>query len=155
MKSKIHYYVYAFLSVMVISVALMCIFWLPGAVDYIAFFLLPNSSPAPIYVLCAVIGIIFIAVLLTAYFFPKAIAEDTVFSNRTSKLLLIISICLFADCLLLGLASVWLLCEGEYLLSPALLFVSMIGLTVALMLFVLSGYVARATILKEEADSTL
>ena len=155
MNNKLHYYVYSVLAVMTIGGALMCALWLPETIEYIAFFLFSGASPTPIYILCAIVGAIFFAVLIAAFQFPKAIAEDTVFSQRTAKLLKVISIALFADCLLLCGASVWLLCEGEYLLSPALLFVSMIGLTVSLMLFILSGYVARAAVLKEEADSTL
>ena len=38
---------------------------------------------------------------------------------------------------------------------PAMLFVSLIGVMVALAIFVLSDYIARAAVLKEEADATL
>ncbi len=152
LKNRLHICVYAVLAVMLCGCALMCVFWLPGALDYIAEFL---GSYRPLYIICAIIGIPFFSVLLAAFAFPKAIADDTVFTAKTAKLINIISITLFFDCLILCVSSAWLLCAGESLLSPVLIFVALIGMTIALMLFILSRYVDRAAILKEEADSTL
>lgn len=130
----------------------MFILWLPGALDYIAEFL---GSTLLLYFICGIIGIPFLAILLAAFAFPKAIADDTVFTAKTAKLIKIISVTLFFDCVILCASAIWLLIAGEALLSPALIFVALIGITVALMLYILSDYVERAAILKEEADATL
>ena len=44
---------------------------------------------------------------------------------------------------------------GERVLAPLLLFTFIVGCILALMLAVLSSYVKRAAILKEEVDHTL
>lgn len=150
-KSKIPFFIYTVLTVMTVAGIMMCLFWLPNAMNYMAKFL---PLPALRWI-CGVISIPFFSILLSAFVFPKAIANDTVFSSKTARWILGISIALLVDCILLCAASVWLLCTGEVLLSPVLLFVALIGITVAVMLFILSRYVDRAAILKEEADATL
>lgn len=151
MKNKIPFLIYAVLAVMVIAGGFMCLCWLPGAMEYMAAFI----PMAVLNWLCGMIALPFFAILASAFAFPKAIVRDTVFSAGTAILIHIIAIALLADCSLLGAVAVWLLCAGESLLSPVLLFVALIGITVSVLFFILAGYVNRAAILKEEADATL
>ena len=151
MKHKIPVFIFIILTIMVIAGALMCIFWLPAALAYMAKFL----PCAPLGWICGVIAVPFFVILLSAFAFPGAVARDSIFSPKTAKLIHGISIALFVDCLLLAVLALRLLCAGENLLSPALVFVALIGVTVACMLFILARYVDCAAILKEEADATL
>ncbi len=151
MKSKIPFFIYTVLAVLIGAGAIMYLYWLPNALRYMAHF----RPLAALRWICGLIAIPFFGILLSAFPFPKAVANDTVFSARTAKRIFGISIALLVDCLLLCATAAWLLWAGEALLSPALMFVALIGMTVAAMLFILSRYVDRAATLKEEADATL
>lgn len=144
---------------MLISSAAMCIFWLPNAVDY-ASGVFKNAESFKnaeylLYTIGYIIALPLFIVFIIAFKFPTAIEADTIFHEKTAKLIKIISIIIFSDCTLFGALAIWFFCSGERVLSPVLAFVDVIGFTVALMLLVLSEYVRRAAILKEEADYTI
>ncbi len=154
MKKSIHILVSFVLALMICGSALMALFWLPCAAEHISGFVF-DSKTLPFYLICAVIALPFVAILFIAFSFPFSIRNDTVFTAKTAKRIKIISFLLFADCIMLLVAAVVFLISGDTLISPALCFISLIGMTVALMLFILSGYVKKAAILKEESDYTL
>lgn len=154
MKTKCPLYVRAVLSLMIVSAALMGVLWLPVAFAYLSDFL-SGGALFTFGILCGVIGAVFFGILISAFAFPKAMAEDAIFTPKTAKRIKGISIALFADNLLLCGAAGWLIWAGERLLMPALLFVAFIGIMVASAVYVLSGYIARAAVLKEEVDATL
>lgn len=155
MEKRLANIIRAVLILMIAASAIMCIFWLPNAVSYVENYQTLNGAKGALYAVCYAVAAPLFAVFGLAFKFPEAIKNDTVFSKPTARLLKIISVIIFADCLALGAGAIWLFSVGERVLSPALGFVSFIGLLVALMLFVLHGYVINATELKEEADATL
>ena len=144
---------------MLIASAVMCIFWLPNAVDHVGkiFESAENFKNVKIllYAISYVIALPLFAVFIIAFRFPSAIEADSIFHERTARLIKVISIIIFSDCALFGAITAWLFYIGECVLSPVFAFVDAIGFTVALMLLVLSEYVSRAAILKEEADYTV
>ena len=154
MKTRFPFYVAAVLILMLASSALMGALWLPGVFAYLSAFL-PGGALLVFEIFCGVIGAVFFGILISAFAFPKAMAEDAIFTPKTAKRIKGISIALFADSLLLCGAAGWLIWAGERLLMPALLFVAFIGIMVASAVYVLSGYIARAAVLKEEVDATL
>ena len=118
-------------------------------------FLVEVRRDSAFEILCFIIGAVFLGILLSALAFPKSMAEDAIFTPKTAIRIKGISIAIFADCLLLGIAAVWLTVAGERLIMPAMLFVALIGMMVASAIYILSDYIARAAVLKEEADLTL
>lgn len=142
------------LLLMVAAVAVMSFAWMPTAVDYASDFLGGASRPV-LYALCGGIALVMATVVILAFRLPWAIDADCIFHARTARLLRGIGTLLGGDCLLFGALAIALLTAGDILLAPVLLFVDGIGFCLTLMLFVLSDYVGRAAILKEEADGTL
>lgn len=142
------------LLLMVAAVAVMSFAWMPTAVDYASDFLGGASRPV-LYALCGGIALVMATVVILAFRLPWAIDADCIFHARTARLLRGIGALLGGDCLLFGALAIALLTAGDILLAPVLLFVDGIGFCLTLMLFVLSDYVGRAAILKEEADGTL
>ena len=142
------------LLLMVAAVAVMSFAWMPTAVDYASDFLGGASRPV-LYALCGGIALVMATVVILAFRLPWAIDADCIFHARTVRLLKWIAALLGGDCLLFGALAIALLTAGDILLAPVLLFVDGIGFCLTLMLFVLSDYVGRAAILKEEADGTL
>ena len=154
MKTKNHIYVAIVLVMMLVAGAMMCMIWLPETLCYL-FEFLPQGLRWLLRAFCVVIGMIFFGILLVATTFPKAIAQDRIFTAQTAKLVKALAVALFTDSLLLCMVCVWLLTAGERLLMPALLFVSFIGIMVSVAVKMLSHYLACAAELKEEADATL
>ncbi len=154
MKTKTHIFVAAVLALMLIASVFMAALWLPLIFTYLSAFLSGRAFTV-FQILCGMIGVVFFSILLSALVFPKAIAEDKIFTSHTAKRLKWLSVALLADGVLLCAVAAWLMIAGERLLMPAMLFVSLIGVMVALAIFVLSAYIARAAVLKEEADATL
>ena len=103
----------------------------------------------------AFIAIPTIAIFTVGLAFPKYIANDQIFSKITADLLKIIHIILGATCFLLCILGIILFAFREALFSFVFIGVGFIGMLVSLMLRVLSLYVRKAAILKEEADATL
>lgn len=154
MKTKTHIIVAAVLALILIASVFMGALWLPLIFTYLSEFL-SDREFILFKILCGGIAFVLFGILVSAFVFPKAIVNDTIFTSKTAKQIKKISAMLFFDCILLCTVSVWLIASGEKLLMPALLFVSFIGVMVSLAVYILSGYVARAAILKEEADATL
>ena len=145
--------IFVVLSFLIILSAVMCIFWLPNVIDYLN--LSTNIEKCTVKILCAIIAVPMFTVLLIGYYFSYAVSKDSIFSNKTSKILKIISIILLCDCLALFSANTIFLSKGENLLSFALIFISSLGIMIAYALFILSKYVKNATELKEEVDAAL
>ena len=154
MKTKTHIFVAAVLALMLIASVFMAALWLPLIFTYLSAFLSGRAFTI-FQLLCGMIGVVFFSILLSALVFPKAIAEDKIFTSHTAKRLKWLSVALLTDSIFLCALAAWLMIAGERLLMPAMLFVSLIGVMVALAIFVLSDYIARAAVLKEEADATL
>ena len=154
MKTKLPIFVAVVLILMLAASAFMGIHWLPTVFTHLSSFLSGGALFA-FEILCFIIGAVFLGILLSALAFPKSMAEDAIFTPKTAIRIKGISIAIFADCLLLGIAAVWLMVAGEWLIMPAMLFVALIGMMVASAIYILSDYIARAAVLKEEADLTL
>lgn len=155
MKKALSIFIRMLLTFLIAASVIMCIFWLPQAVSYAARFFEVETAQALIYILCAVVAAPVFAIFGVSFVFPRAIEKETLFSMGIAKLLKIIGALLIADCIFFSAILVFLLVAGERILAPALLFVGALGITVGSMLLVLSRYVKRAAILKEEVDYTL
>ncbi|MBE6593688.1 MAG: DUF2975 domain-containing protein [Ruminococcaceae bacterium] len=133
--------------------------WLPSLHEYVCELIeksdLPEFLSAFVYPISALITIPIITVVAIAFGFPAAIERDEIFSNGTAKRLKFISIMIYAACACGIIATALLFSVGDRVLAPLLLFAFFIGGVLALMLSVLSSYVKRAAILKEEVDHTL
>ena len=134
--------------------------WLPSLHDYVCELLSHldksvNFLRLFVYPTAALIALPAIAAVAVAFRFPAAIARDEIFSNSTSKSLRIISNMIFLACAIGLLAALTLFLIGDRVLSPLLFFAFLVGCILGLMLSVLSSYVKRAEVLKEEVDHTL
>jgi hypothetical protein len=154
MRKPISLWIRLALLLLLAAVAVMSFVWMPTAVDYASDFLGGASRPV-LYALCGGIALVMATVVILAFRLPWAIDADCIFHARTARLLRGIGALLGGDCLFFGALAIALLTAGDILLAPVLLFVDGIGFCLTLMLFVLSDYVGRAAILKEEADGTL
>lgn len=159
MRKTLSNFIRFLLAFMVLASAAMCIWWLPQAVEYACRFFessnIGDGVESLVYALCALIAVPLFAVFFVSFKFPKFIENDTIFGEKTAKLLKAIGITVISDCVLFIACVILFFIMGERVLSPALAFVGAIGITVGLMLLVLSKYVERAALLKEEADCTL
>lgn len=155
MKKALSNFIRVLLAVLIAASIIMCLFWLPQAVAYIARFLKNNATETVIYILCAVVAVPLFTIFGISFVFPYAIEQGTLFSMRIVKLLKVIGVTLIVDCIFFCVILFLLLSTGEHILAPALLFVGTLGITVGSMLLVLSKYVKCAAALKEEADCTL
>ena len=147
------------LILMLLSMGAMCALWFPVAVDYVGGFYESAGDfeyvKGWLYVICAIVSLPLFAVFIIAFSFPPAIENDSVFTKKTARNIKCISNIIFADCIVFAATVIWIIWMGERILSPVLAFVDVIGIMVAFMLYVLSGYISRAAVLKEEADHTL
>lgn len=161
MKNKVSLFVKIILIIMTAATASMCILWLPQTIDYCKdFFIASNllsglNVELILYIFSFVIALPILVILIISFSFSSYIKNDMIFHTKTAKILTIISTLLITDCVLFLTGALVLLIMGERILSPLFVFVSFIGITVAAMLRILSDYVSRAAILKEEADFTL
>jgi amino acid permease len=87
--------------------------------------------------------------------FPSAMKKDKIFSNATASKLSIISLLITLAGALIIICAVMLAAIGDKLLFFPLLIIASIALLIAFMLSILSNYVKRAALLKDEVDSTL
>lgn len=156
MKKKLSSAIRFLLLFMLVICVAVCLAWAPVVKDYVGGFVGSFNGFAHLfYGACFVMVVPLLVVFILAFRFPSAIEKDRIFDKKTARLLKIISVIIFSDCsVFLGFV-IWLFATGERLLSPAFAFVGAIGFVVAFMLLVLSDYVCRAAILKEEVDSTL
>jgi len=153
MKKHVPYLVSFIIAAMALGCAGMCVFWLPAFAAYAAPFL--GVAEWVVSLVCAVIALPLFLIFALAAPFPGDIKNDSIFSIAVSRRLKVIAILLAGDCLVFCVGMGLLLISGEYLLSPALGAVGVIGLVVAYVLLILSNYIKNAAALKEEVDATL
>ena len=148
------------LVLLLFGVVALFAFWLPSLHGYVRE-LLPKADTQLyflgnlFYPLSVLIALPLIAIIGVAFRFPGAIERDEIFSRNTAKSLGLISSLMFSSCIVGFTAVTLLFVIGDRILSPLLLFTFVAGCILALMLAVLSRYVKRAAILKEEVDHTL
>ncbi|MBE6591218.1 MAG: DUF2975 domain-containing protein [Ruminococcaceae bacterium] len=133
--------------------ALLCILWIPRAATYLTECLFVPE--AVIYTLFVIAALPIFVILAIGFSFVKDIEKDTVFSIEVSRRVRLVSVLLFCDCLVVFMAAAVLIALGEYILAPALGFIGLMGFLVDCALFILSDYIKRAAILKEESEATL
>lgn len=157
MKQRIPHLIRILLVVMMLSVILLAVVWVPDTISYLETFTRGDGIgiTAVAYVLAAVITLIALIVFIIAFEFPKTIEKDCVFTQRTAVLLKRIASLILIDCILFATGIVFLMVVGETILSPALAFFDVIGVVLSALLFILSGYIKEAAQLKEEAEYTL
>ncbi len=159
MKKSVPNIIRAVLVVMMLSMTAMQIFWVPNMISYVKSFINDPQTEIAIsilgYVTSFIISAIAIAVFAITFKFPKAIEQDSIFTQATASRLKLIAILILIDCILFAAGAICLLCLGEFVLSPAFAFFDVIGIALMAMLFILSKYVKDAAYLKEEADLTL
>ena len=148
------------LVLLLFGVVALFAFWLPSLHGYVRELL--SKADAQLYFLgnlfyplSALISLPLIAIIGVAFRFPNAIERDEIFSSSTAKSLRLISNMMFISCIVGFISVALLFIIGERVLAPLLLFTFIVGCILALMLAVLSSYVKRAAILKEEVDHTL
>ena len=137
-------------------VAAVFLFWLPPLQEYVI--VLEGDLPilsALVYPFSALIAALSVASIAVAIAFPSAMKKDMIFSNATASKLSIISLLITLAGALIIICAVMLASIGDKLLFFPLLIISAIILLVAFMLNILSNYVKRAALLKEEVDATL
>lgn len=144
------------LIIMLIAGAAMCALWIPRAVGYIE-----GSCPALdgcetlLYIGFGIVAIPVFAVFFMAFAFVPAFEQDSIFDKRTARLIKAIAYIVLSDCVVFGVMMGIVTCLGETVLSPLLIFVSLIGITVSAVLLILADHVDRASELKEEVEGTL
>ena len=164
MKNTLANFIRGLLVFVIAASAVMCKFWLPGAIFAVinhldAFYggMIGARESVTVCALSAAVILPVFVIFVMSFAFPRAIENDTLFSEKTSKLLKVIGIILNCDCvffciLLMGLLLIW---KVSWLMTAPFLFIGVLGVVVGCMLLVLSKYVKHAAALKEEADCTL
>ena len=137
-------------------VALIFAFWLPSLEGYVAELTAESSVHSRlVYPFSAVIALLCLGALGVALAFPSAMKKDEIFSCVTASKLSAISLLITLAGALIIICAVMLFAVGDRLIFFPLLIISAIILLVAFMLNILSNYVKRAALLKEEVDATL
>ena len=137
-------------------VALIFAFWLPSLECYVAELTAESSVHSRlVYPFSAVIALLCLGALGVALTFPSAMKKDEIFSCVTASKLSAISLLITLAGALIIICAVMLFAVGDRLIFFPLLIISAIILLVAFMLNILSNYVKRAALLKEEVDATL
>ena len=137
-------------------VALIFAFWLPSLEGYVAELTAESSVHLRlVYPFSAVIALLCLGALGVALTFPSAMKKDEIFSCVTASKLSAISLLITLAGSLIIICAVMLFAVGDRLIFFPLLIISAIILLVAFMLNILSNYVKRAALLKEEVDATL
>ena len=137
-------------------VALIFAFWLPSLEGYVAELTADSSVHSRlVYPFSAVIALLCLGALGTALSFPSAMKKDKIFSSPTASKLSAISLLIALAGALIIVCAIMLATIGDKLLFFPLFIIGAIVLLVAFMLSILSSYVKRAALLKEEVDATL
>ena len=137
-------------------VALIFAFWLPSLEGYVAELTAESSVHSRlVYPFSAFIALLCLGALGAALSFPSAMKKDKIFSSPTASKLSAISLLIALAGALIIVCAIMLATIGDKLLFFPLLIISAIILLVAFMLNILSSYVKRAALLKEEVDATL
>ena len=137
-------------------VALIFAFWLPSLEGYVAELTADSSLHSRlVYPFSAVIALLCLGALGAALSFPSAMKKDKIFSSPTASKLSAISLLIALAGALIIVCAIMLAAIGDKLLLFPLFIIGAIVLLVAFMLSILSSYVKRAALLKEEVDATL
>ena len=137
-------------------VALIFAFWLPSLEGYVAELTAESSVHSRlVFPFSAVIAILCLGALGAALSFPSAMKKDKIFSSTTASKLSAISLLIALAGALIIVCAIMLAAIGDKLLLFPLFIIGAIVLLVAFMLSILSSYVKRAALLKEEVDATL
>ena len=137
-------------------VALIFAFWLPSLEGYVAELTAESSVHSRlVYPFSAVIALLCLGALGAALSFPSAMKKDKIFSSPTASKLSAISLLIALAGALIIVCAIMLAAIGDKLLLFPLFIIGAIVLLVAFMLSILSSYVKRAALLKEEVDATL
>lgn len=164
MKKTLANFIRGLLVTMLLAIAAMSIWWFGRGVEYFLLFLgalyiddayVVNLLEITINILSTFVITPLACVFIMSFLFPYAIERDMLFCTEIAKTLKCIGIVVVCDCTVLCVAFTVMLFLRETLLSPALVFVGALGITVGCMLLVLSKYVKHAAQLKEEAEYTL
>lgn len=159
MKKKLAHVICGVLVFMIVATILMCVFWMPALCSYLCTFLTPvlsvSTAKVLLYTASVLLAFPLIFSFACAFYFVGAIKREEIFTVKCAKRLETISTIILCDCILFTGIAITFLFFGEKILCPALTFIGVIGIMVALMLYALSSYVKDAAILKEESDFTL
>ena len=159
MKKNLSILVNIILLIMIISILLISIFWIPNMYNYFESLIIRSNNKFTMkvlyYGLSYLIITIAIIVFSLAFKFSIAIKNDKIFSIEISNILKIIAILILVDCILFSNCIIILLFLKEFFISPLLIFFCIIGYAISFMLFILCNYVKEASYLKEEAEYTL
>ena len=137
-------------------VALIFAFWIPSLEGYVAELTTESSVHSRlVYPFSAVIALLCLGALGAALSFPSAMKKDKIFSSPTASKLSAISLLIALAGALIIVCAIMLAAIGDKLLFFPLFIIGAIVLLVAFMLSILSSYVKRAALLKEEVDATL
>ena len=140
----------------IVLVALIFAFWLPSLESYVAELTADSSVHSGlVYPFSAVIALLCLGALGAALSFPSAMKKDKIFSSPTASKLSAISLLIALAGALIIVCAIMLAAIGDKLLFFPLFIIGAIVLLVAFMLSILSSYVKRAALLKEEVDATL
>lgn len=140
----------------IVLVALIFAFWLPSLEGYVAELTAESSVHSRlVYPFSAVIALLCLGALGAALSFPSAMKKDKIFSSPTASKLSAISLLIALAGALIIVCAIMLAAIGDKLLFFPLFIIGAIVLLVAFMLSILSSYVKRAALLKEEVDATL
>ena len=137
-------------------VALIFAFWLPSLEGYVAELTAEYSVHSRlVYPFSALIALLCLGALGAALSFPAAMKKDKIFSSLTASKLSAISLLIALAGALIIVCAIMLAAIGDKLVFFPLFIIGAIVLLVAFMLSILSSYVKRAALLKEEVDATL
>ena len=137
-------------------VALIFAFWLPSLEGYVAELTEESSVHSRlVYPFSVVIALLCLGALGAALSFPSAMKKDKIFSSPTASKLSAISLLIALAGALILVCAIMLATIGDKLVFFPLFIIGAIVLLVAFMLSILSSYVKRAALLKEEVDATL
>jgi hypothetical protein len=156
MEKVIRIFIIIALIAAIALVGAVFVFWLPSLEAYVAELTvgLPVSSKL-VYPFSAVIALLCLGALGAALSFPSAMKKDKIFSCPTASKLSAISLLIALAGAVIIACAVMLFAIGDRLLFFPLLMIAAISLLISFMLGILSNYVKRAALLKEEVDATL
>lgn len=143
------------LSLMVASVILTEVFWTPNVIAYVRDICTDGQILTILNALSVLITCLSVVVFLLAFKFADAVEHSSVFSREVVRRLKLAAGLIVTDCAVFGAVAGILLALGEKVLAPVMVLFDVVGIAIAVMLFMLSRYIDEAAALKEEADLTL
>lgn len=152
--------IYAVLAVLILIFSVVCLFFIPNFALYLDELLAERGTVIPhiraiVYICGALLAAPCLSILVMGFRLNLAVASDTVFTRTTADIVVRISRILCFDCVFFIFGIIALFIIGEGVVSYLFAFIDMVGIAIAFLLRVLSDYIRRAALLKEEADCTL